>query len=92
MLFKVLLYGKYLRSPVFSLIKHNSVQQRALEANVSCLLALNVYHLENILGSILTANSLSPTVRAQSLAAGLPGAKVATNTPLSSPMPLSVGS
>lgn len=38
---------------------------------------------------ILTANSLSPTARVQSLAAGLPGAKEATNMPLSSPIPLS---
>lgn len=39
---------------------------------------------------ILTANSLSPIVRLQSLAAGLPAANVATNTPLSKPSPLSM--
>lgn len=38
---------------------------------------------------ILTAKSLSPTAREHSLAAGLPGANEATNTPLSIPMPLS---
>lgn len=57
------------------------------------LTVLNGHHLsrnfDTFLASILTANSLSPTVSVQSLAAGLPGAKVATNTPLSRPMPLS---
>lgn len=40
---------------------------------------------------VLTASTRSPTVRAQlpSLAAGLPGATEATNTPLSSPTPQS---
>lgn len=45
--------------------------------------------IKKIFVRILTANSLSPTARVQSLAAGLPGAKEATNTPLSSPIPLS---
>ena len=41
--------------------------------------------------AILTAMTLSPTVREPSLAAGLPEATPATNTPLSRPIPLSGG-
>lgn len=46
---------------------------------------------KKFLGTKFTANNRSPTANTQSLAAGLPGAKVATNTPLSRPMPQSAG-